>query len=147
MVKILQEIRWELDLRGHKEIKLFVSGGLDEEEITILNEAADGYGVGTAISNAPVIDYSMDIIEIDDKPIAKKGKKSGKKQVLCCRSCHQSWVIPASEEKTTCPFCSGPTEGLLKPLLVKGECVIDLLAPQQIRQYVLDQIEKLSCPV
>ena len=26
--RIIEEVRWELDLRGHKNIKLFVSGGL-----------------------------------------------------------------------------------------------------------------------
>jgi nicotinate phosphoribosyltransferase len=144
MVKILQEIRWELDLRGYKDIKLFVSGGLDEEEIAVLNEAADGYGVGTAISNAPVVDYSMDIVEIDGKPIAKKGKKSGRKQVLFCRSCYRSQVVPDLVENASCPLCGKPAEGLLKPLLVKGECVVDLPTPQQIRQYVLNQIDQKS---
>ncbi len=157
MVKILQEVRWELALRGFEHIKLFVSGGLDEEDIIYLNEAADGYGVGTAISNAPVIDYSMDIVEIDGKPIAKKGKKSGRKQVLHCSSCHQSRVVPvinsqqsavggrqSNEENSPCPICGNPTEGLLKPLLENGKCVIDLPTPQKIRQYVLDQLEKLS---
>jgi nicotinate phosphoribosyltransferase len=140
MVKILQEIRWELDLRGYKHIKLFVSGGLDEEQIAVLNEAADGYGVGTVISNAPVIDYSMDIVEIAKKPIAKKGKKSGKKQVVRCKNCHQSRVIPYSTEENACPLCGDLAEGLLKPLLVNGKCVVDLPTPQQIRQYVLNQI-------
>ncbi len=145
MVKILKEVRWELDLRGFEHIKLFVSGGLDEEDIIILNEAADGYGVGTAISNAPVIDYSMDIVEIDGKPVAKKGKKSGRKQVFFCPSCHQSRVMPASGEGTiNCPACGNPTEGMLKPLLDNGKCVVSLPNPQQIRQYVLDQINRVD---
>lgn len=146
MVKILQEIRWELDLRGHKEIKLFVSGGLDEKEILELNEVADGYGVGTAISNAPVIDYSMDIVEISGKPIAKKGKKSGKKQVLRCPVCHREQILYASCEETACPSCGNSTEKLLKPLIIGGKYAIDLPDPHQIRQYVLDQTGKYSIP-
>jgi len=35
-LNILEEVRWELDLRGHKHVKLFVSGGLDEEDIVKL---------------------------------------------------------------------------------------------------------------
>src|SRR5262249_28052219 len=74
LLEILREVRWELDLRGHKGIKLFVSGGLTEEKIHELNPVADGYGIGTYLSNAPVVDFSMDIIEIEGKPQAKKGK-------------------------------------------------------------------------
>jgi len=41
--RILEEVRWELDLRGHKHVKLFVSGGLEEEDIAPLNALVDGY--------------------------------------------------------------------------------------------------------
>ncbi|MHB8842621.1 MAG: nicotinate phosphoribosyltransferase, partial [Candidatus Aquicultor sp.] len=60
-LKILQEVRWELDLRGFDFVKLFCSGGLDEKKIAVLNEYADAYGVGTYISSAPVVDFSFDI--------------------------------------------------------------------------------------
>ncbi|MCS7225277.1 MAG: nicotinate phosphoribosyltransferase, partial [Armatimonadetes bacterium] len=53
MFHLLEEVRWELDLRGYHFVRLFVSGGLDEYEILKLNPLADAYGVGTAISNAP----------------------------------------------------------------------------------------------
>jgi nicotinate phosphoribosyltransferase len=33
---IVREIRWELDIRGFKDVKIFVSGGLDEENIKSL---------------------------------------------------------------------------------------------------------------
>jgi nicotinate phosphoribosyltransferase len=46
MKKIVQEIRWELDIRGRKEVMIFVSGGLDEKEILDLTKAgAQGFGV------------------------------------------------------------------------------------------------------
>ncbi|SDK33221.1 nicotinate phosphoribosyltransferase [Methanoculleus thermophilus] len=38
-------------------------------------------GSGGAIANAPVIDFAMDIVEVEGKPIAKRGKRSGVKQV------------------------------------------------------------------
>ncbi len=68
----MKEVRWELDLRGYREIKLFLSGGIDERDIERYNPLADSYGIGTTISNAPVVDFSMDIIEIDGHPVDKK---------------------------------------------------------------------------
>jgi len=52
-----------------------------------LNPLVDAYGVGTSITNARVIDFAMDIIEIDGKPLAKRGKMSGSKSVLRCAKC------------------------------------------------------------
>jgi nicotinate phosphoribosyltransferase len=52
-------------------MKLFVSGGLTEETIRELAPLVDGYGIGTYISNAPVLDFSMDIVEIEGNPKLK----------------------------------------------------------------------------
>ena len=40
-LEILSEVRWELDLRGHADIDLFVSGGIDENAIHELNAVAE----------------------------------------------------------------------------------------------------------
>jgi len=72
--KILQEVRWELDYRGYHHVRLFVSGGIDEEEIISLRDIVDSFGVGTSISNAPVLDLAMDIVEIESRPMAKRGR-------------------------------------------------------------------------
>jgi nicotinate phosphoribosyltransferase len=84
LLSILQEIRWELDLRGFGHVKLLASGGLDEKEILRLNPATDAYGVGTSLANAPVLDFAMDLVEVDHEPLAKKGKRSGRKQLVEC---------------------------------------------------------------
>src|SRR5207244_6339095 len=76
---ILREVRWELDLRGFTEVRLFVSVGIDERAIVELNPFADAYGVGTAISNAPVIDFAMDVVEVDGHAGSKRGTVSGRK--------------------------------------------------------------------
>src|SRR5207247_2683866 len=79
---IVREVRWELDLRGHKDAKIYVSGGLDESSIPALVEAgADGFGVGTTLSNAPTVDFAMDIVEREGKPAAKRGQFGGRKDV------------------------------------------------------------------
>src|SRR6266403_2885988 len=79
--RILEEVRWELDLRGYNHVKILASGGVDEYEIMGLNPVADGYGVGTSIANAPVLNFALDIMEIEGRPMAKRGKWSGAKEV------------------------------------------------------------------
>jgi len=37
----------------------------------------DAFGVGSYISGAPAIDMTMDIKEVDGKPIAKRGRIPG----------------------------------------------------------------------
>jgi len=142
---IIREVRWELDVRGFKHVKIFVSGGLNEESVKILSEAgADAFGVGTYVSNAPTIDFAMDIVEIDGKPCAKRGKLSGKKEVWRCPECLIDVVLPYEEPQPSCPNCGGKTERMLKPLIKNGKIVAKLPKPNEIRNYVLKQLEKLS---
>lgn len=139
-LKIIREVRWELDLRGYKEVRIFLSGGLDEYDILRYNPYADAYGVGTSISNAPVVDYSLDIVEVEGRPRAKRGKMSGKKQVLRCRSCGSSRLVPWEEEPQRCE-CGEPMEPYLRKFLEQGRLLEELPTPQKMRRYVLDQLE------
>jgi len=142
---IVREVRWELDFRGFKHVKIFVSGGLNEETVKVLSEAgADAFGVGTYVSNAPTVDFAMDIVEIDGKPCAKRGKLSGRKEVWRCPECLLDVVLPYEEPPPRCPNCGGETERMLKPLVKNGEIVAELPKPSEIREYVLKQLEKLS---
>jgi nicotinate phosphoribosyltransferase len=141
--RILEEVRWELDLRGYKGVKLFVSGGLNEYEILRLNDIADAFGVGTYLSNAPVIDFSLDIVEVEGKPLAKRGKKSGHKKVLQCNSCHKIKVVPDQVKINRCE-CNGELISQLKNLIRKGKITESLPSPQKIRSYVLNKVEELN---
>jgi nicotinate phosphoribosyltransferase len=143
MKKIVEEIRWELNLRGYKDVKIYISGGVNEEEIKHLNGVADGYGVGTTISNARVIDFSMDIVEVEGEPFTKRGKTSGRKQVLRCFSCLKGNVIPFDDAIEKDCDCGGGFEKILKPLIKGGELKRDLPTPQQIRSFVLKQLALL----
>ena len=142
LLKLLEEVRWELNLRGFKKVKLLVSGGIDEKKIRELREVVDSFGVGTWISNAPVIDFSLDIVEIEGKPFSKKGKRSGKKQLWQCSSCGTRLILPSKETVAKCN-CGGELVPLLKPIIKEGKLVKDLPFPQKIRQYVLEQLEKI----
>jgi nicotinate phosphoribosyltransferase len=150
-LRILQEVRWELDLRGYQHVKLFVSGGIDEAHISQLNPLVDAYGIGTSISNAPVVDFAMDIIEVEGKPMAKRGKLSGAKRVLRCSSCYRYEVIPHKYRKDACTVlsvsgggsgqpCGGAYEELLIPLLKDGQLFGQLPSPKAIRSDVLKQV-------
>lgn len=139
MLEIAREVRWELDLHGFEDVKILVSGGLDEESIPELNEVADAYGVGTAISNAPVMDFSLDIVEADGEPIAKRGKRSGAKQLYICDDCGQREVQPWDTEKKNCSSCGGPARPALEKVLESGVVIDEPAAAKEIRKYSLSQ--------
>ncbi|MBU1740879.1 MAG: nicotinate phosphoribosyltransferase, partial [Proteobacteria bacterium] len=130
------EVRWELDQAGFGRVKLFVSGGLDERGIAAINHVADAYGVGTAVSAARVVDFSMDVIEVDGRPVAKRGQRSGSKSLLVCPECGHREVTLFTAAPTPCP-CGAPRRDLLETL---GE----LPAPGEVRDYVLRQMESLT---
>ena len=142
MRAIAKEVRWEFDIRGYENVQLFVSGGLDEDDIPALLGVVDAFGVGTAISNAPVVDFAMDIVEIDGEPVAKRGKESGTKQLQICSECGHRSVTLFSTEPTSCPACGASSAAVpqLVQYLDDGELVRDLPSPQAIRRHVLDQL-------
>lgn len=138
-LSILQEVRWELDIHGFKQVKLFVSGGIDEDSIRELNQVVDAYGVGTSISSAPVLDFAMDIVEIDGKPIAKRGKMSGGKQVYVNPRTGERLMLPVQQKSA-----GRALQPLLQPLLYHGKWKRELPSPQKIRSFVLAQVRQRS---
>ncbi len=144
LLQILREVRWELDLRGFQHVKLFVSGGLDEPEILQLNPLADSYGVGTCISNAPVVNFALDLVEIDGRPLAKRGKLSGRKAVHGCPACTAWAVTPAGDPAPACAACGGATVPLLRPLLRNGKLVRELPPVRDLRAAVLERLRRVE---
>jgi nicotinate phosphoribosyltransferase len=141
--RILEEVRWELDLRGFRHVKILASGGVDEYEILALNPIVDGYGVGTSIANAPVLNFALDIMEIEGRPMAKRGKWSGAKEVYRLRgSPRESVVVPAGQ-RPPARADGGAWEPLLKPLVAAGRIVRDLPPPRTLRDFVLDQLTRV----
>ena len=95
MREIVEEVRWELDVRGYDDVGIFVSGGIGVEEILELRDVADGFGVGGSIASVPPIDFSLDIVEVEGEFAGKRGEKSGKKEVY--RDDEGEHVVPAKE--------------------------------------------------
>jgi nicotinate phosphoribosyltransferase len=142
-LEILAEVRWELDLRGYTDIDLFVSGGIDENAIRELNTVVNGYGIGTWISAAPVIDFAMDIVEVDGEPTAKRGKWSGAKQVLRCVGCVEDDIVAlsqAAEWPDRCPDCGSEVEALLGESMQGGRLTRPQVEPDAIRERALGRL-------
>jgi nicotinate phosphoribosyltransferase len=113
MREIVEDVRWELDRRGHEAVEILVSGGVDAPEIRRLRDVADAFGVGRAIADADPVDLSMNLVEVDGEPRAKRGVRSGAKQVY--RDGLDDRVVPVGEE--------APGEPLLRPIVEDGEVV------------------------
>ncbi|MEM1787351.1 MAG: nicotinate phosphoribosyltransferase [Pyrobaculum sp.] len=137
--RIVEEVRWTLDLHGYRHVKIFVSGGVDESQVLQLRDLVDGFGVGTAISFPPSVDIAMDIVEVevDGKwtPITKRGKLPGFKQVYRCGSRHV--ITPWGAERP----CGEP---LLVKWIEKGRVVKEPPGDREIREYVLNQLNSVE---
>ena len=142
--EIIQEIRWELKLRGREDVKIFLSGGLTEETIVEYRDVADGFGIGTFVSNSPTIDFAFDIVNINDEPIAKRGKFAGKKQVGYCKQCEIYLCEKYETEIITCPSCGKQMEPILEKIMEKGRIVSHLPDEKEIREFVQKQLKDYS---
>jgi nicotinate phosphoribosyltransferase len=135
---IVREVRWELDLRGHKDVQIFVSGSVDEDSIPGLLEAGvDGFGVGTSLSNAPTIDFAMDIVEVERKPAAKRGKFGGRKELLRCPK-DGTYEIGVR----SCPVCGSKMTPAFAQYLDRGRLVTPLPSLDEIRRHAIEEIQR-----
>jgi len=125
---LMREVRWELDRNGFGHVKIFASGGIDVEYIQHLNPVCDAYGVGGAIASAPMVDYSLDIVEVNGEDRSKRGKRGGRKRLL---------LMPDGTRKTVPANAPIPdtARDLLRPLDEAGTA-----EPHSVRDYVLTQL-------
>jgi nicotinate phosphoribosyltransferase len=144
-LEIVREVRWELDIRGHKDVKIFVSGGLDEDSVRGLSGGPiDGFGVGTSVANASTVDYSLDLVEVEGRPVSKRGKYSGRKQVFLCDGCLRWLVKPWHEKSLKCEVCGSPMRPMLKKIIDGGKVLGKARSPGEIRDYLLIQLDRYS---
>ena len=113
---IAREVRWTLDAHDHDDVGIFLSGGLGPEQLRALRDVADGFGVGSHVSNAEPVDFALDIVEVAGEPAAKRGKLTGTKQV---------YRTPDGGHHVGLADREGPADGeaLLQPLVRDGEIV------------------------
>ncbi|MFP3232546.1 MAG: nicotinate phosphoribosyltransferase [Sulfolobaceae archaeon] len=142
--KIVQEVRWTLNIHGFTNVKIYVSGGIDEDDIIQLRDIVDGFGVGTSIANpSEGVDFSADIVEKFENgkwiPFTKRGKWPGAKQVYRCGDAPDTDVITLLDVQPPRPEC----KPLLKKVMERGKIITDLPSAKEIREYVLEQLKKL----
>jgi len=140
--KIIEEVRWELKIRGGGDIKIFISGGLNEDEIIKLGDIVDGFGVGTSVSNAPTFDFSAKIVELilgnKDVLRGKRGDISGKKEVYRKKDSFDDIVTFYKNPKPLGHY------SLLSDLIIEGKIVRKFKSLDEIRDSVLSKIKILS---
>ena len=127
---LMREVRWELDRHGFEHVKIFASGGIDVEYILHLNPVCDAYGVGGAIADAPMIDYSLDIVEVAGEDRSKRGKRGGRKRLLELKDGSHTVISDAA------PAPEGARD-LLEPIEDLYSGPPDVTA---LRERVLDQL-------
>jgi nicotinate phosphoribosyltransferase len=127
---LMREVRWELDRNGFGHVKIFASGGIDVEYILHLNPVCDAYGVGGAIADAPMVDFSLDIVEVDGEDRSKRGKRGGRKRLLQLQDGNRM-VLPESA-----PVPEGASDVLI-PLRDQYSSPPNM---DTLRQRVLDQL-------
>ena len=79
-VDLVNRVRVRLDAAGHRGVRIVVSGGMDVERILHFRKEdapVDAFGVGSAISAAAPVDFTADIKEVNEQPLAKRGRSSG----------------------------------------------------------------------
>ncbi|MEM1923063.1 MAG: nicotinate phosphoribosyltransferase [Nitrososphaerota archaeon] len=143
MRRIVEEVRWTLNVNGYRDVKIFVSGGIDEDDVGELLDVVDGFGVGTSIAFPQSIDLALDIVEVEGRPISKRGKLPSAKQVYRCEAFHDT-IVPRRKSLERCPKCGRAVEELLKPLIRDGEIVADLPSSRESRDYLLARLESLG---
>ncbi|WP_435344507.1 nicotinate phosphoribosyltransferase [Haloarchaeobius sp. HRN-SO-5] len=128
---IVREVRWELDARGYDDVGVFLSGGLTAGALRELRDVADGFGVGSHVTNADPVDFALDIVTVDGEPAAKRGKLSGAKQVY--RTDDGGHAVALAD-------APGPAdaEPLLEPLLRDGELVREFDVDEAARRALAD---------
>ncbi|MDZ5810436.1 nicotinate phosphoribosyltransferase [Halorubrum sp. AD140] len=115
---IVREVTWELNARGHADVDVYVSGGLDPTDLRELRDVVDGFGVGGYVSNADPVDFALDVVTVEGEPAAKRGKLSGAKAVY--RTADGAHAVGLADR-------SGPAdaESLMEPVIRDGEVVAD----------------------
>jgi len=140
---IVEEVRWTLDIHGYKNVKIVVSGGIDEKEIVELRDIVDAFGVGTSIVMPPSVDISADIVEVFEdgawRPVTKRGKLPGAKQVYRKRPGLND-IVTLLEKPGDIPDGYTP---LLRKYINSGELVESLPDINSIRNYVLEQLREV----
>jgi nicotinate phosphoribosyltransferase len=120
LVHLVRELRWELDAGGRSDVRILVSGDLDEGLVNRLAHRVDGFRIGLPLTAAPVVTFSFDIVEVEGAARSRRGTLSGRKTLWRCEACGNRGIAPARAGLEPCPRCEGRLRSLLTPRLRWG---------------------------
>jgi nicotinate phosphoribosyltransferase len=145
------EVRRVLDEAGFGDVRIFASGGLDEDEIDRLLGAGapiDAFGVGTRMSvaaDAPYLDMAYKLVRYGDRRVLKlsagKTTWTGEKQVYRRRDAGGRLAgdcLALREEPAP-----GDAEPLLEPVMRSGELVTPHPTLEAIRARCAAEVARL----
>lgn len=139
--EIIEEVRWELKIRGGEAVKIFVSGRLSEDDVVQLKEIVDGFGVGTAVAYPPSIDFSAKIVEVREKGKtyfrAKRGGLGGRKDVHRSRGFKDTVALHGSAAPKG-------SRQMLKQIISKGKLTVDFEDIESIRERVARDLKQVA---
>lgn len=141
--RIVEEVRWTLDINGYQHVKIFVSGGIDEKDILELRDIVDGFGVGTSIAMPKSIDISMDIVEVKENgkwiPRTKRGKLPGARMIYECEN--GNIIITPWTKRPECRDGKTP-KPLLEKVVENGRIIYQEEDIFEIRKRVIENLLK-----
>jgi nicotinate phosphoribosyltransferase len=149
LAALSRRVRAILDQGGLNDVKIFVSGGLDEGDIAALvgsGAPVDGFGVGTSLTtsaDAPALDCAYKLQEYAGVPRRKRsaGKATwpGRKQVWRKLDAEGRWcgdVVGLATDEM-------PGEPLIMPVLRQGALVSPLPSLEAVRARTLRQLSDM----
>ena len=151
---ISKEVRKMLDDAGLHEVKIIVSGDIDEYMINKLvesNAPIDSFGIGTKMatsSDSPAIDCVYKLVEYENKPVMKlsKGKETlaGRKQVFRFtqdNGAYKKDTLALDDEDKTQYLGSHP---LLETVLENGHLTRPHPTLENLNQHFLNQFSAIT---
>lgn len=150
---LARQVRDQLDSLGAPNVKIVVSGDLDEYAIASLRaEPVDTYGVGTSLvtgSGAPTAGMVYKLVEVDGLPVAKrsshKESKGGAKSAVRLARASGTIVEEVVYRATDAPPVADglSVRPLQIPLIRGGEPVADLPTLADGRAHLADGLISL----
>ena len=139
--RIIEEVRWELNLRGFDHVKIIASGGIDEYEILRLNPAGGRLRRGHLHRQRARAELRARHHGDRGQARGQAGQVVGRQgRAIAVAACRTTVVVPAGKGPEACACGKHAWESLLKPLVRGGRVARDLPPPRTIRDYVLDQL-------
>ena len=121
LARVIQEIRWKLKLSNRQDIQICLTGGVTPQIIRETKDLVVSYGVGVNALQAPVLDFSFQVVEVGGRPRSKLGVLGGRKSTFLCANCGARMIDLVDSS----PKCCGVS---MRPLLESFDLAFDSVA-------------------